>query len=227
VSFNSFTLFLVPAVTTKHLSFLNFRDFISRQSIFFKSWMGEKRQMLHARRMLLALVCSAPFLVTPVLAAGMASLDLQSSAFVPGATIPTLYGCRDAGGADKSPPLAWRGAPENAKTFALVVRDPDAPGGSFVHWVLYNLPGNSAKLDADVPKTDTIAEGGNQGVNGFGNIGYQGPCPPPGKPHHYHFHLYALDDELKLKPDATADDVEQAATGHTLAEADLVGIFER
>jgi Raf kinase inhibitor-like YbhB/YbcL family protein len=183
--------------------------------------------MLHARRMLLALVCSAPFLVTPVLAAGMASLDLQSSAFAPNATVPAPYVCTDAGGTDKSPPLTWSGVPIGAKTLALVVRDPDAPSGSFVHWVVYNLPGNSAKLDADVPRTDTIAEGGDQGVNGFGDIGYHGPCPPPGKPHHYHFHLYALDTKLELKPGATADDVEQAAKGHALAEADLVGIFER
>jgi hypothetical protein len=96
-----------------------------------------------------------------------------------------------------------------------------------VHWVVYNLPANTIKLDSDVPKTETVAGGGDQGANGFGNIGYQGPCPPPGTPHHYHFHLYALDTKLELKPGATADDVEQAAKGHTLAEADLVGIFER
>jgi Raf kinase inhibitor-like YbhB/YbcL family protein len=157
----------------------------------------------------------------------MVRLELQSSAFAPDATIPVPYVCADAGGAAKSPHLVWRGAPASTKTFALVVRDPDAPDGSFVHWVVYNLPANTSKLAADVPKTDRVHGGGDQGVNGFGNIGYQGPCPPPGKPHHYHFHLYALDSELKLKPGATADDVEQAAKGHTLAEADLVGIFER
>ena len=189
--------------------------------------MVEKRQMLHAPRMLLAMVCSAPFLVTPVLAARMASLDLRSSAFATNATIPMPYACTDAGGAGKSPPLTWRGAPASTKTFALVVRDPDAPIGSFVHWVVYNLPANTIKLDSDVPKTDTVPGGGDQGVNGFGNIGYQGPCPPPGTPHHYHFHLFALDTKLELKPGATADDVERAAKGHTLAEADLVGIFER
>jgi Raf kinase inhibitor-like YbhB/YbcL family protein len=189
--------------------------------------MGKKRQMLHPPRTFLALVCSAPFLVTPVLAADMAHLDLQSSVFVANATIPMPYVCTDAGGAGKSPPLNWHGAPAGAKTLALVVRDPDAPSGSFVHWVVYNLPGDTTKLDADVPKTDAVPRGGDQGVNGFGNIGYQGPCPPPGRPHHYHFHLYALDSELNLKPSATADDVEQASKGHTLAEADLVGIFGR
>ena len=170
---------------------------------------------------------SAVLYVVAALAADMARLGLQSNAFAPNATIPTPYVCADAGGAGKSPPLNWHGAPASAKTFALVVRDPDAPSGSFVHWVVYNLPGNTTKLDADVPKTDAVPGGGDQGVNGFGNIGYQGPCPPPGRPHHYHFHLYVLDGELNLKPSATADDVEQASKGHTLAEADLVGIFGR
>jgi Raf kinase inhibitor-like YbhB/YbcL family protein len=183
--------------------------------------------MLAMHRVMFALAALFGFFATAGLAADMMRLELQSSAFAPNATIPMPYACTDAGGAGKSPPLIWRGTPASAKTFAVVVRDPDAPGGSFVHWVVYNLPANTTKLAADVPKTDTIPGGGDQGVNGFGNIGYQGPCPPPGKPHHYHFHLYTLDSELKLKPEATADDVELAAKGHTLAEADLVGIFER
>jgi Raf kinase inhibitor-like YbhB/YbcL family protein len=183
--------------------------------------------MLPMPRVIVALIGLFGFLATAGLAADMVRLELQSSAFAPDTTIPVPYACADAGGAGKSPPLVWRGAPASTKAFALVVRDPDAPGGSFVHWVIYNLPTNTSKLVADVPKADTVPGGGDQGVNGFGNIGYQGPCPPPGKPHHYHFQLYALDSELKLKPGATADDVEQAAKGHTLAEADLVGIFER
>jgi Raf kinase inhibitor-like YbhB/YbcL family protein len=185
------------------------------------------RQMFPMHRVILASAILFGFFVTAALGADMARLDLRSSAFAPNAMIPMPYACTDAGGAGKSPPLTWRGTPVSTKTFALVVRDPDALGGSFVHWVVYNLPSNTIKLAADVPKTNTVPGGGNQGVNGFGNVGYQGPCPPPGKRHHYHFHLYALDSELKLKLDATADDVEQAAKGHTLAEADLVGIFER
>lgn len=178
-------------------------------------------------RVIFALADLFVFFAMAGLAADITRLELQSSSFAPNATIPMPYVCTDAGGAGKSPPLTWRGAPASTKTFALVVRDPDAPSGSFVHWVVYNLPAITSKLDSDVPKTDTVLGGGDQGVNGFGNIGYQGPCPPPGKPHHYHFHLYALDTKLELKPGATADDVEQAAKGHTLAEADLVGIFER
>jgi Raf kinase inhibitor-like YbhB/YbcL family protein len=178
-------------------------------------------------RVIFALAGFFGFFVTAGLAADIARLNLQSNAFAPNATIPMPYVCTDAGGTGKSPPLAWRGAPAGTKTFALVVRDPDAPGGSFVHWVVYDLPANTTKLAADVPKTDVVPGGGAQGVNGFGNIGYQGPCPPPGTPHHYHFHLYALDIRLELKPGATADEVEQAVKGHALADADLVGIFER
>jgi Raf kinase inhibitor-like YbhB/YbcL family protein len=183
--------------------------------------------MPEKHRAIFALVGLFGFFATAGLAADTASLELQSRAFAQNATIPVPYVCTDAGGAGKSLPLAWRGAPASTKTFALVVRDPDAPSGSFVHWVVYNLPAHTTKLAADVPKTDTIPAGGVQGVNGSGAVGYFGPCPPPGKPHHYHFHLYALDGELKLKPGATADDVEQAAKGHTLADADLVGIFGR
>jgi len=183
--------------------------------------------MLSMHRVIFASATLLGFFVAAALAADMTRLGLQSSAFAPNATIPTAYVCADAGGGGKSPPLNWHGTPASAKTFALVVRDPDAPGGSFVHWVVYDLPANTSKLDADMPNTDKIVGGGDQGVNGFGSIGYQGPCPPPGKPHHYHFHLYALDTELELKPGATADDVEQAVKGHALADADLVGIFER
>ena len=183
--------------------------------------------MLPRHRVIFFLASLFGYFATFGLAADMTRLELQSSSFAPNARIPMPYACTDAGGTGKSPPLAWRRAPAGIKTFALVVRDPDAPGGSFVHWVVYNLPANTTKLDSDVPKTETIAGGGDQGVNGFGNVGYQGPCPPPGKPHHYHFHLYALDTKLEFKPGATADDVEQALKGHALAEADLVGIFER
>jgi Raf kinase inhibitor-like YbhB/YbcL family protein len=108
---------------------------------------------------------------------------------------------------------------------ALIVRDPDAPMGSWVHWVLYNLPANVTELPADTPATATLENGAMQGVNDAGKSGYQGPCPPPGPIHHYHFRLYALDNELDLVAGAKASQVEQALTGHVLASADLVGTF--
>jgi len=107
------------------------------------------------------------------------------------------------------------------------VRDPDAPIGSYVHWVLYNLPANVSGLPAAIPTAPTIAQGAVQGVNGSGASGYQGPCPPPGAAHHYHFKLYALDVKLGLPLGATADEVEHAMNGHVIASAELIGTFGR
>jgi len=110
---------------------------------------------------------------------------------------------------------------------ALIVRDPDAPMGSWVHWVLYNLPASVTGLRTAVPTAATLDNGAVQGVNGGGKSGYQGPCPPPGPAHHYHFRLYALGNKLDLAAGATAHQVEQAVKGHVLASADLVGTFAR
>jgi Raf kinase inhibitor-like YbhB/YbcL family protein len=113
------------------------------------------------------------------------------------------------------------------KTVALVVRDPDAPMGSWVHWVLYNLPANVTELPTGIPRIATLRNGAVQGVNDGGTMGYQGPCPPQGPAHHYHFRLYALDNKLDLAAGAKASEVEQAIKGHVLASADLVGMFAR
>jgi Raf kinase inhibitor-like YbhB/YbcL family protein len=155
---------------------------------------------------------------------GNTRISLRSSAFANGATIPLVYTCV---GENKSPPLKWSGVPAGAKALAVVVRDPDAPSGSFVHWVLYNVPAGVSELPAGVAKTESIAQGTDQGVNGRGQIGYAGPCPPPGAPHHYHFRLYALDNRVGLKAGASADDVEGAIKGHVLGSAELVGTFGR
>ena len=122
-------------------------------------------------------------------------------------------------------PTAFTG--KTTKSFALVVLDPDAPGGTFIHWVAYNIPAQMMSLPANVPQTAEIAGGGKNGINGFNHIGYNGPCPPPGKMHHYNFRLFALDSALTPgdKPDAVA--VESAMKGHVLATAELVGTFER
>jgi Raf kinase inhibitor-like YbhB/YbcL family protein len=147
---------------------------------------------------------------------------LSSTKFSNEGAIPPKYSCD---GDDVSPPLAWSGQPAQTKSFALILRDPDAPRGSFVHWVLYNLPPTVTSLPTGVPATATLAEGGVQGVNGAGAIGYHGVCPPPGPAHHYHFHLIALDSMLDLKPGADAATVESAAAAHTLASTKLVGTF--
>jgi Raf kinase inhibitor-like YbhB/YbcL family protein len=149
---------------------------------------------------------------------------LQSRVFADSTTIPTPYTCA---GLDHSPPLKWSGIPAGTRTLAIIVTDPDAPGGSFVHWVLYNLPASVSELPANLPKTPTLVQGAAQGVTGFDRTGYWGPCPPPGPPHHYHFVIYALDVKLPLAPGASAYEIERAATGHILGKAELTGIFGR
>lgn len=172
-----------------------------------------------------ALLCLVALLVAVVPAlAGSSGLIIRSVAFDADDPIPAIYTCS---GANKSPTLEWSGVPAGTKTLALIVRDPDAPMGSYVHWVLYNLPANLTGLPEAVPTTATIPQGAEQGVNGSGGTGYHGPCPPPGPAHHYHFRLYALDLKLKLAAGANADEVEDAMKGHVLASADLVGTFAR
>jgi Raf kinase inhibitor-like YbhB/YbcL family protein len=150
-------------------------------------------------------------------------LTVTSSAFTAGSAIPVRYSCKSP--KVESPPLAWRGVPGDAKTLALIVKDPDAPNGTFIHWVVYNLPAILTGLEANVPPAEKLANRGLQGANSLGQIGYKGPCPPPGSPHHYHFELTALDTTLDLKPGATAAQVEEAAKGHVRASGDLVGTF--
>jgi Raf kinase inhibitor-like YbhB/YbcL family protein len=154
------------------------------------------------------------------------ALILTSAAFAEGGAIPAKHTCD---GADVSPPLAWSGAPSGVVTFALIADDPDAPGGAWVHWVLFNLAGDARALPEDVPKTDQLRQLGaaEQGRNDFRRVGYGGPCPPPGRPHHYVFRLSALDLSLPLRAGATKQEVERAMRGHVLAEARLTGTYAR
>jgi Raf kinase inhibitor-like YbhB/YbcL family protein len=154
------------------------------------------------------------------------ALILTSGAFTAGGGIPSKYTCD---GADVSPALAWSGTPSGAIAFALIADDPDAPAGTWVHWVLFNLPANLTALPEGVSKTDQLANlgGALQGRNDFHRVGYGGPCPPPGKPHRYFFKLYALDATLPLKAGATKQDVERAMRGHVLAETSLMGTYTR
>jgi len=150
--------------------------------------------------------------------------EIKSQAFSLSGTIPTQYTCD---GADLSPPLEWTEAPEGVVTFALIADDPDAPMGTWVHWVLYNIPGDARSLPQGVPASETLKGGAVQGTNDFRSIGYGGPCPPPGKPHRYFFKLYALNTKLDLPPKATKKQVLKSMEGRTLAQAELMGRYGR
>ena len=152
------------------------------------------------------------------------TMVLSSPSIAPGAIIASDFACT---GADRSPELAWRDAPKSTVTFALIVEDPDAPGGTFVHWVAYNIPASRTSLPAGVPQSAEVPGGGANGMNSFGHIGYNGPCPPPGKTHHYRFHLFALDSALSIGDGASAAAIESAIKGHVAAEAELTGTFNR
>src|SRR5581483_8689871 len=130
-------------------------------------------------------------------------------------------------GADTSPALNWTNAPKGTSSFALIVEDPDAPSGTFVHWVLFNLPGDKTELTAGLPKTRLLDGGGAQGTDSFGSVGYRGPCPPPGPPHHYHFILFALDSSLGADSSYDASALRSAMSGHIKATTELVGTFGR
>ena len=150
---------------------------------------------------------------------------LSSTAFKDGAAIPVKHTCD---GADVSPPLAWTDAPQGTRSFALIADDPDAPAGTWVHWVLYNLPATVSDLPENVAKVETLDLGGaRQGRTDFRRPGYGGPCPPPGPAHRYFFKLYALDAPPNLKAGAQKKDVEAAMQGHVLGTAQLMGTYAR
>jgi Raf kinase inhibitor-like YbhB/YbcL family protein len=151
-------------------------------------------------------------------------LDLTSTAFAPGDTIPKKH---TGDGADTSPPLTWTDPPAGTKSFAVICDDPDAPRGTWVHWVVFNLPADARGLEEGVPATEKLANGARQGKNDFRKLGYGGPAPPPGKPHRYVFKLYALDAPLDLPAGATKDQVVTAMKGHVLAEGELMGKYGR
>jgi Raf kinase inhibitor-like YbhB/YbcL family protein len=152
------------------------------------------------------------------------SFKLSSSSFSSGGDIPTKFTCS---GEDVSPQLSWTNAPPGTQAFALIADDPDAPVGTWTHWVLYNLPASTSSLAEGVSKVERLPDDTLQGRNDFRKIGYGGPCPPPGKPHRYFFKLYALDRKLSLKPGASKKELEQAIQGHVLGQAELMGKFKR
>jgi hypothetical protein len=149
---------------------------------------------------------------------------LTSTAFGLGSEIPEQYTCK---GADISPPMQWSGAPAKAASFVLIMDDPDAPAGDWVHWVLWNLPRPVHSLPENVDKRDPMDEGSHQGRNSFGKIGYNGPCPPGGQTHRYFFRLYALDGMLELATTASRAELDAAMKGHVLAQTEYMGSFHR
>lgn len=150
-------------------------------------------------------------------------IKVTSTAFEDGGMIPPRYTCD---GEDISPPLQWEAVPETAKGIALICDDPDAPMGTFVHWVLYDLPADVTELPENVPAEATLPSGARQGTSDFGRTGYGGPCPPSGT-HRYFFKLYALDAATGLAAGAKKADLLKAMKGHILAEGRLMGQYRR
>ena len=155
-------------------------------------------------------------------------MELKIPAFHNNGPIPKKHTCS---GEDISPALAWSGVPKGAKALALIMDDPDAPVGTWVHWVLYDLPADLKGLAEGFPRTESFPDGARHGlcwgVEEFSRVGYHGPCPPPGKPHRYDFRLYALKEPLALPPKATKAELLKAMQGRILGEARLIGIFKR
>lgn len=150
---------------------------------------------------------------------------LTSTAFEDSSRIPTRHTCE---GEDLSPPLQWTGVPETSKSIALIVDDPDAPMGTWVHWVLYDIPPTLHSLAEGIPWSETLSSGARHGASSFRRLGYGGPCPPKGHgTHRYFFTLYALDVELGLAPGANKQQVLDALEGHVLATAQLMGTYSR
>jgi hypothetical protein len=152
------------------------------------------------------------------------AFELKSSAFDAGASIPRRHTCD---GDDVSPPLAWSEPPAGTKALALVCDDPDAPAGTWVHWVLWGVPPGTRALPEGVKPAPTLPDGSRQGRNDFRKTGWGGPCPPPGKPHRYVFHLYAVDRAIDVAPGATKAELLATLEGHTLATAELTGRYGR
>ncbi|HEY9786191.1 MAG TPA: YbhB/YbcL family Raf kinase inhibitor-like protein [Candidatus Obscuribacterales bacterium] len=153
-----------------------------------------------------------------------ATITLKSSAFSEGANIPKAY---TADGSDSSPPLKWSGAPSGTKSFALSLKDPDAPKGAFVHWTIINIPPNATELKEGLAKTPSLPDGALQGTNDFNKAGYNGPSPPKGSSHKYEFKVVALDTKLNLKPGFSRSDYSKAIKGHVIGAGKLVGVYSR
>jgi Raf kinase inhibitor-like YbhB/YbcL family protein len=150
-------------------------------------------------------------------------MKITSPAFEEGAMIPSKYTCD---GINVSPSLIWSAIPDGTKSFAIICDDPDAPAGTFVHWVIYNLPANIYQLSENLPPLKILPNGARQGRNDFGRIGYGGPCPPGGT-HRYFFKIYCLSEELKVEAGITKSELLKTMKGYILAEGQLMGKYKR
>ncbi|MDH7599598.1 MAG: YbhB/YbcL family Raf kinase inhibitor-like protein [Sedimentisphaerales bacterium] len=153
----------------------------------------------------------------------MEQMKVTSTAFADGGIIPSKYTCD---GQDISPPLQWEGVPSGARSIAIISNDPDAPVGTWVHWVIWNIPPTATGLPEALPRDPKLPDGARQGINDFGRPGYGGPCPPSGT-HRYYFKVYALDTLLDLPTTARKPDLLKAMQGHVLAEGMLMGRYSR
>jgi len=150
-------------------------------------------------------------------------IKITSPAFEDGGMIPSKYTCDNR---DISPPLQWESPPATTKSIALICDDPDAPMGTFVHWVLFNLPADTAGLDENFPNDETLEDGTRQGTTDFGRTGYGGPCPPSGT-HRYFFKVYALDIAIDTVPVADKPSLLEAMQDHIIAQGQLIGKYKR
>ena len=151
-------------------------------------------------------------------------IELKTTSFEPGGFKPKRFTCQ---GANVSPALVWSDPPAGTQRFAIIEDDPDAPSGTFVHWLVYDLPATYRKLPEALAGSDQMSGGGRQGTNDFSRVGYSGPCPPPGSTHSYFIRLYALDAPTSLPPAASRSELDAAMQGHILAQAELMGRFKR
>jgi hypothetical protein len=152
------------------------------------------------------------------------SIQITSTSFGHGDKIPTIFTCD---GEDISPALTWQNIPDGTRSLVLIVRDPDAPAGEWVHWLLYDIPSNVDSLPEAIPTEEIIPGIGTQGSNDFGLLGYGGPCPPGSNPHRYFFNLYAIDTMLELKPGIKIQELNDAMQGHQLARGEMMGTYGR
>jgi hypothetical protein len=154
----------------------------------------------------------------------ISELTVLSAAFVMGTSIPARFTCK---GPNDSPQLTWSAGPAGTASYALIVDDPDAPAGDWVHWMVFNLPPDVTELKEAQPKNFKLPNGAVQAMNDFGKPGYGGPCPPPGKPHRYFFKVFALDTKLALNSSVSKKELLKAMEGHVVAQGTLMGTFGR